>query len=152
MGPCGFSKFEVEPHREKVKEMAAAMRESSNIIVYLDASVEDNQLGAAAVAVDQNPKAKENRQICVGSMVYWSAYAAELMAIFYAISLVLKVAHGERRATGVRLQPVTRDNRTHLAISLVCSNPAHPACIMLQDPNSRTVKYQVTRPEACTLM
>ena len=51
-----------------------------------------NQLGAATVALDQNQNIIQSRKISIGSMEYWSIYAAELMAIYYAISLVFPLA------------------------------------------------------------
>ncbi|KAI2947925.1 hypothetical protein CBS147323_11135 [Aspergillus niger] len=58
---------------------------------FSDASGQQNHLGAAAVALNENLQASESRQVSIGSMEHWSVYAAELMAIFYAISLVLQV-------------------------------------------------------------
>jgi hypothetical protein len=40
-------------------------------------------------------------------MAYWSVYAAELMGIFYAISLVLKMAHRGWEATIRDRKPAT---------------------------------------------
>ena len=59
--------------------------------MFSDASGQKNHLGAAAVALNGDLQASEWRQVSIGSMEHWSVYAAELMAIFYAISLVLQV-------------------------------------------------------------
>lgn len=57
--------------------------------VFSDASGQQNHLGAAAVALNGNLQASESRQVSIGSMEHWLVYAAELMVIFYVISLVL---------------------------------------------------------------
>jgi ribonuclease HI len=41
--------------------------------------------------LDHNQKVVESQQLSIESMAHWSVYAAELIGIFYAISLVLKV-------------------------------------------------------------
>lgn len=69
------------------------LQATSNIIVYSDASGQRNQLGAAAVALDQNQETIDSRQICIGSMEYWTVHIAGLIAIFFAISLVYKIKH-----------------------------------------------------------
>ncbi|GAA93204.1 hypothetical protein AKAW_11316 [Aspergillus luchuensis IFO 4308] len=58
---------------------------------FSDASGQQNHLGAAAVALNEDLQISESRQVSIGSMEHWSVYAAELMAFFYAISLVLQV-------------------------------------------------------------
>jgi ribonuclease HI len=84
--------IDIEPDREKAKDKAAAIQASSNMVVFSDASGQNNCLGAAAVMLDHNQEVIESRQLSVGSMGSWSVYAAELIGIFYAISLVLKVS------------------------------------------------------------
>ncbi|KAI3047626.1 hypothetical protein CBS147353_11740 [Aspergillus niger] len=86
-----FAEIEIEPNREQAKENAAARRDMPGTTVFSDASGQQNHLGAAAVALNGDLKASEWRQVSIGSMEHWSVYAAELMAIFYAISLVLQV-------------------------------------------------------------
>ncbi|KAL3248114.1 hypothetical protein ABHI18_012161, partial [Aspergillus niger] len=51
----------------------------------------ENHKGAAPVALNEGLQASESRQVSIRSMEHWSVYAAELMAIIYAISLVLHV-------------------------------------------------------------
>ncbi|KAI3054115.1 hypothetical protein CBS147353_11478 [Aspergillus niger] len=58
---------------------------------------QQNHLGAAAVALNENLQASESQQVSIGSMEHWSVYTAELMAIFYAISLVLQVTPEEAK-------------------------------------------------------
>jgi hypothetical protein len=49
---------------------------------------------------DRNQEATEIQQIQLGPMDQWSVHVAELVRIFYAISLVYKLAHqNERSAT-----------------------------------------------------
>lgn len=49
-----FAEIEIEPDQKKAKEQTSAFQATSNIIVYSDASGQRNQLGAAAVSLDQN--------------------------------------------------------------------------------------------------
>ena len=83
-----FTEIEIEPDREKAQANALAQQSTTSIAVFSDASGKGNQLGAAAVALDYNRQITGSRQISIGSMEYWSVYAAELMAIYYAIGLV----------------------------------------------------------------
>jgi DNA repair protein RadC len=93
-----FTEIDIEPDREKAKDKAMSRRISDGISVFSDTSGKSNCLGAAAVALDQDQKIIASRQVSIGSMEHWSVYAAELMAIFYAISLVYQIAQ-QRPAT-----------------------------------------------------
>lgn len=77
------------------------------ITVYSDASGQQDNLGTAAVAMDKDSNIIRSRQICVGSVEYWSVYAAELMAIYYAISLVLQLAMTNNNSPITRHEPAT---------------------------------------------
>ncbi|THC88516.1 hypothetical protein EYZ11_012034 [Aspergillus tanneri] len=105
--PPAFAEIDIEPDRQKAKEKAAALRATTNTIVYSDASGQNNQLGAAAVALDQKLEAAEYRQVCIGPMEFWSVYAAELMGIFYAISLVLKISYRTWGSLAANWKPAT---------------------------------------------
>ncbi|KAL3251134.1 hypothetical protein ABHI18_010810, partial [Aspergillus niger] len=61
---------------------------------------------AAAVALDHNRQITGSRQISIGSMEHWSAYAAELMAIYYAMGLVFQLAQ-KKHATTTNQGPAT---------------------------------------------
>jgi DNA repair protein RadC len=93
----GFVEIDIEPDREKAKDKATALQASSNMVVVSDASGQNNQLGAAAVMLDHSQEVVESRQLPIGSMTHYSVYAAELIGIFYAISLVLKVVSSRPR-------------------------------------------------------
>ncbi|KAI9044045.1 uncharacterized protein KD926_001867 [Aspergillus affinis] len=92
-----FSEININPDREAAELEAATLRDSPGIVVYSDASGHHGQLGAAAVALKDNLEVAVRRKICVGPMEHWSVYAAELIGIFYAISLILKLAHKSQR-------------------------------------------------------
>ena len=47
---------------------------------------------------DENKEATEIQQIQLGSMGQWSFHVAEMVQIFYAISLVYKFAHQKERS------------------------------------------------------
>ncbi|KAF4228839.1 hypothetical protein CNMCM8980_000121 [Aspergillus fumigatiaffinis] len=102
-----FVEIEIEPDREKAKESAATRRAMPGITIFSDASGQQNQLGAAAVALGEDLKASESRQVSIGSMEHWSVYAAELMAIYYAISLVYQISRKKRSALGMVERPAT---------------------------------------------
>src|SRR5699024_6686248 len=87
-----FMEIEIEPDREKAQAESLIRQAAPGITGYSDASGQQDNLGAAAVALDKDNNIIRSRQICVGSMEYWSVYAAELMAIYYAVSLVLQLA------------------------------------------------------------
>jgi ribonuclease HI len=99
--------IEIESDREKANESAATRRAMPGNTIFSDASGQQNQLGAAAAAVDEDLQASESRQVSIGSMEHWSVYAAELMAIYYAISLVYQMTRKNRSALGMGEQPAT---------------------------------------------
>ncbi|KAK9594981.1 hypothetical protein V6Z93_010714 [Aspergillus fumigatus] len=102
-----FTEIDIEPDREKAKENTAARQKAAGVTVFSDASGQQNHLGAAAVALDQDGNIIQSRQICVGSMEHWSVYAAELMAIYYAISLVYQISQKKQEALGTGREPAT---------------------------------------------
>ncbi|GCB25864.1 probable RNA-directed DNA polymerase from transposon X-element [Aspergillus awamori] len=63
-----FTGIEIEPDREKAQANALAQQSTTNITVFSDASGKENQLGAAAVALDHNRQITGSRQISIGSM------------------------------------------------------------------------------------
>jgi ribonuclease HI len=102
-----FTEIDIEPDREKAKENASARQKAASVTVFSDASGQQSHLGAAAVALDQDGNITQSRQISVGSMEYWSVYAAELMAIYYAISLVYQISQTKQEALGTGREPAT---------------------------------------------
>lgn len=103
-----FVEVDIEPDREKAQARALARQKSAtSITVFSDASGKQNQLGAAAVALDCNLQVLKSRQISIGSMEYWSVYAAELMAIYYAIGLVFQLAQRNQRSAETNHEPAT---------------------------------------------
>ncbi|BAE66183.1 unnamed protein product [Aspergillus oryzae RIB40] len=102
-----FTEIEIEPDREKAKANASARQAMTGATVFSDASGQQNQLGAAAVALDKNQQILGSRQISIGSMSYWSVYAAELMAIYYAIGLVFQLAQKNQTTATTTRGPAT---------------------------------------------
>ena len=94
-----FTEIEIEPDREKAQANALTQQSTTSITVFSDASGKGNQLGAAAVSLDHNRQITGSRQISIGSMEHWSVYAAELMAIYYAIGLVFQLARKKHATT-----------------------------------------------------
>ena len=88
-----FTEIEIETDRETARERAEAVRSTSDIVVYSDASGREGHLGAAVVALDDNLEVIESQQVQVGPMDRWSVHVAELIGIFYAISTVFKIGH-----------------------------------------------------------
>jgi ribonuclease HI len=102
-----FTEIDIEPDREKAMDKASARQKTAGITISSDASGQHNELGAAAVALDHNQKILHSRQICIGSMEHWSVYAAELMAIYYAISLAYQIAMENQDTPAIKLEPAT---------------------------------------------
>jgi hypothetical protein len=102
-----FIEIEIEPDREKAKESAATRRAMPGITIFSNASGQQNQLGAAAVALGEDLKVLESRQVSIGSMEHWLVYATELMVIYYAISLVYQISRKRRSGLGMVERPVT---------------------------------------------
>ena len=102
--------------RKKAQAESLIRQAAPGITVYSDASGQQDNLGAAAVALDKDNNIIRSRQICVGSMEYWSVYAAELMAIYYAISLVLQLAMTNNNPPITQHEPATilSDSRSTL--------------------------------------
>jgi ribonuclease HI len=75
--------------------------------VFSDASGQHGHLRAAAVALNPRGGIIKSQQICVGSIEHWSVYAAELMAIYYAISLVYQISREKQEALGTSHKPAT---------------------------------------------
>ncbi|KAI3033203.1 hypothetical protein CBS76997_11321 [Aspergillus niger] len=116
-----FTEIEIEPDREKAQANALAQQSTTGITVFSDASGKENQLGAAAVALDRNRQITGSRQISMGSMEHWSVYAAELMAIYYAIGLVFHLAQKKHATTAATQGPATILSDSMLFISLLQS-------------------------------
>lgn len=89
--PPAFKEIDINPDRETAEKNAAALLVTPHRAIYSDASGHDNQLGAAAVALDHNQNIVASRKTAVGSMTHWSIHIAELIGIYYAISLALQV-------------------------------------------------------------
>ncbi|KAI2937980.1 hypothetical protein CBS147321_7510 [Aspergillus niger] len=103
-----FADIEIEPDREKAQAQALAKQTSGRgIAVFSDASGKENQLGAAAVALNRNLQVLKSRQVSIGSLEYWSVYATKLMAIYYAIGLVFQLAQRNRGNTATQQEPAT---------------------------------------------
>lgn len=88
-----FTEIEIELDREIARERAEIAISISDIIVYSDASGRKDHLGAAVVVLDENQEVIGSEQVQVGPMNRWSVYMAELIGIFYAISMVFKLAY-----------------------------------------------------------
>ena len=88
-----FTEIELEPNREFARERAASARDTSDIVIYSDASGREGHLGAAIVALNDDDEIWESQQIQVGPMDRWSVHVAELTGIFCAVNMVFKLTH-----------------------------------------------------------
>jgi ribonuclease HI len=111
--PPAFKEIDINPDREMAEKNAAALFANPHRVIYSDASGYNNQLGAAAVALDHNQNIVASRKTAVGSMAHWSIHIAKLIGIYYAISLALKVFH----QTGQSTRPGTNEAITILSDS-----------------------------------
>jgi ribonuclease HI len=110
-----FTEIEIGPDRETARDRAETVRSTSDIVVYSDASGREGHLGAAVVALDDNLEITESQQVQVGSMDRWSVHVAELIGIFYAISIVFKIAHQQVRSMdGQQTATILCDSRSAL--------------------------------------
>ncbi|KAJ5876421.1 reverse transcriptase [Penicillium soppii] len=107
-----FTEIELEHDREIARERAEAVRNTSDIVVYSDASGREGHLGAAIVALNDDDEVTESQQIQVGSMDRWSVHVAELIGIFYAVNIVFKLAH-QRSIIG---------NSRHATATILCDS------------------------------
>lgn len=63
-----FTEIEIQPDRETARERAKAVQSTTGIVVYSDASGCQSHLGAAVVALNDDLKVIESRQVQVGPM------------------------------------------------------------------------------------
>ncbi|KAI2740892.1 hypothetical protein DTO013E5_8371 [Penicillium roqueforti] len=57
-----FTEIELEPDRETARDRAVSAKDTSNIVVYSDASRREGHLGAAIVALNDNDEVTESQQ------------------------------------------------------------------------------------------
>ncbi len=113
-----FAEINIEPDREVARQRAETVKLISDIVVYTDASGQDGHLGAAVVALDDDQEIVEARQTQVGPTDRWSVHVAELIGIFYAISVVFKMSRQRSAQTGGRSTTATIlcDSRSALQV------------------------------------
>lgn len=99
--------IEVGSDRETAREWAETARSISAIMVYSDALGREGHLGAAAVVLNNNLEVIESYQVQVGLMDRWLVHVAELISIFYAISIVFKISYQQLRTDHYRIETVT---------------------------------------------
>lgn len=102
-----FMEIEVGSDRETAREWAETARSISAIMVYSDALGREGHLGAAAVVLNNNLEVIESYQVQVGLMDRWLVHVAELISIFYAISIVFKISYQQLRTDHYRIETVT---------------------------------------------
>jgi ribonuclease HI len=86
--PPAFEKINIDSDRDKAAEKAAALTETPSIVIYSNASADQNCLGAAAVILDRGQMMIEYRKGSIGSKTQWSIHAAKLIGINYAIGII----------------------------------------------------------------
>jgi ribonuclease HI len=107
-----FTEIELERDREIARERADSVRNTSEIVVYSDASGRKDHLGAAIVALNDHEEVVESQQVQVGPMERWSVHVAELIGIFYAVDLVFKLAH----------QRLIIEDSAHITATILCDS------------------------------
>ncbi|OQE11161.1 hypothetical protein PENFLA_c080G07693 [Penicillium flavigenum] len=126
-----FAEIEIGSDREIAAQKAETTRSTSDVVAYSDASSRQDHLGAAAVALDNNQEILEAQQVQVGPMSRWSVHVAELIGIFYAISVVFKIAHqhlriADRQLTATILCDRHYDNPGNDAADRLAKDAASP--------------------------
>ncbi|KAL3262604.1 hypothetical protein ABHI18_002606 [Aspergillus niger] len=117
-----IAEIAMEHDREKAQANARVQQSTTSITVFSDASGKGNQLGAAAVALNHNQQITGSRQISIGSMEYWSVYAAELMAIYFAIGLAFQLAQKKHSTTTVTQGPATILSDSMSALQVIANS------------------------------
>ena len=107
-----FVEIELEPDRERARDRVESVKDTSDIVVYSDASGREGHLGAAVVALDDNDEVVESQQIQVGPMERWSVHVAELIGIFYAVNMVYKLVHQRTNVV----------NGAHITATILCDS------------------------------
>lgn len=107
-----LAEIELESDRERARDRADSAKDTSDIVVYSDASGREGHLGAAIVALDDNNEVVESQQVQVGPMERWSVHVAELIGIFYAVDLVFKLAH----------QRLLIEDSAHITATILCDS------------------------------
>jgi ribonuclease HI len=119
--------IDIEPDRDRGKENATTLLSSPGRVIYSDASGRKGLLGAAAVVLNGDQALADSRQVSIGPMANWSVHAAELIGIFYAISLVLKT---------VRLRPTAATTPVHETTTILCDNAS--ALQAIRNPRNKS--------------
>ena len=65
----------------------------------MDALGHDNYLRVVAVALDWHQKIVVSRTTTIGPMAQWSIHIAELIGIYYVISLAFRLSHQIKQPT-----------------------------------------------------
>jgi ribonuclease HI len=123
-----FVEINIKPDRDKASENATTLLASPGTVIYLDTSGQKGHLRAAAVMLNENQGVADSQQVSIASMANWSVHAAELIGIFYAVSLVLKTA---------RLRPTDETTPEHKTRTILCDNMSALQAIKNPHNNSR---------------
>jgi ribonuclease HI len=102
-----FEEIDIDVDRERASEKAAVFWSNPSNAVYCDASACQNQLGAAAVTLDQNQEVLESRQVYIGSSEHWTVQGAELIGIYNAVELIANQRHNGQHITPAERRTVT---------------------------------------------
>ena len=86
--PPVFEDIIIDSDRDEAEKKAMALIATQSIIVYSDASADQNHVGAAAVVLDHDQMMIEHQKISIGSKTQWSIHAAELIGIYCAIGII----------------------------------------------------------------
>jgi ribonuclease HI len=121
-----FAEIELEPDREIARKRAESVRDTSDIVVYSDASGREGHLGSAIVALNGDDEISESQQTQVGPIDRWSVHVAELIGIFYAVNMVFKLAH----------QRLTDGNSRHTTATILCDSRS--ALQAIQNPRNKS--------------
>jgi hypothetical protein len=113
--------IDIKPDHDKAKARASARQKEDRIAVFSDISGQHNHLGAAVVALDQNQNITQYWKVCISSMEYWSVYAAKLMAIYYAISLVYQIVMKNQGPQGTGHQPAIILSKSMSALQAIAN-------------------------------
>ena len=85
-----FKTIQTTWSREEAQAAADKLVSTSLSVVFTDGSGKETRVGAAAVMLGPKGTIRDKTCIGVGSHTLWNVYAAELIAIFFAILMILR--------------------------------------------------------------
>ena len=85
--PPVFEDINIDLDRDEAEKKAMALMETPGIVIYSDASADQNCLGAAAVILDRDQMIIEHQKVSIGPKSQWSIHAGCRSSIVRSLAL-----------------------------------------------------------------